>query len=102
MKKIFLMIAIIATICLTGCTSLNDKDIRKNFIGDVESLKSYHMEGKLKLTNNDDTYEYDVVANYQKDDNYKVTLINKANNYEQIILKTNNEVYVITHQSTQL
>lgn len=96
MKKIFLIVAVLATLCLTGCGSLNEKDIRKNFINDIESLKAYHMEGKLELTNNDDTYEYDVVASYQKDDNYKVSLVNKANNYEQIILKNADGVYVIT------
>lgn len=96
MKKIFLIVAVIATLCLTGCGKLNDKDIRENFIKDVESLKAYYMEGTLELTNNDDTYEYDVVANYQKEDNYKVSLVNKANNYEQIILKNDEGVYVIT------
>lgn len=97
MKKIFLIVAIIATIFLTGCTSLSDKDIRENFIKEVEGLKTYVIEGTLTITNNDDSYDYDVTATYQKDDNYKVSLINKANNYEQIILKNQDGVYVITH-----
>ena len=96
MKKIFLAVALIATLCLTGCGSLNDKDIRNDFINEVEGLKSYSVEGTLTITNNDDSYEYDVTANYQKDDNYKVSLINKANSYEQIILKNEEGVYVIT------
>ena len=87
MKKIFLLVAIVATLCLTGCGSLGDKEIRDNFIKDIEGLKSYHMEWTLKLTNNDDNYEYDVEVSYQKDNNYKVSLINKASDYEQIILK---------------
>ena len=97
MKKIYLAVALIATIFLTGCFgSLDDKDIREKFIKEVESLKTYYMEGTLKLTNNDDTYEYDIVANYEKDNKYKVSLVNKANNYEQIILKNGSDVYVIT------
>ena len=96
MKKIFLTIAIIATLCLTGCGALKDKDIKDSFIKDVESLKSYYMEGTLKLTNNDDTYEYNVEVNYKKDNKYKVSLKNKANDYEQIILKNDDGVYVIT------
>jgi len=99
MKKSFLIVALIATVFLTGCFgSLDEKNIRDDFVKEIENLKAYHMEGKLKLTNNDDTYEYDVVANYQKDNKYKVSLVNKANNYEQIILKTGNEVYVLTHK----
>lgn len=96
MKKIFLTVAIIATLCLTGCGSQNDKEIRNNFIKDVEGLKSYYLEGTLKLTNNDDTYEYNVEVNFKKDDKYKVSLTNKANDYEQIILKNDDGVYVIT------
>ena len=96
MKKLFLLVALIATICLTGCGKVGDKEIRNNFIKEIEDLKSYYMEGTLKLTNNDDNYEYDVEVSYQKDDNYKVSLINKGNDYEQIILKNKEGVYVIT------
>ena len=96
MKKLFLLVALIATICLTGCGKVGDKEIKNNFIKEIEGLKSYYMEGTLKLTNNDDNYEYDVEVSYQKDDNYKVSLINKGNDYEQIILKNKEGVYVIT------
>lgn len=95
MKKYFLIVALIATLFLTGCGSLSDKSIRNNFLKDTQNLKAYTMEGTLKLTNNDDTYEYDVKVNYKTGDKYKVSLTNKANNYEQIILK-NEDVYVIT------
>ena len=54
MKKIFLTVAIIATIFLTGCGSLSDKDIREKFINEVESLKTYVVEGTLTITNNDE------------------------------------------------
>ncbi len=96
MKKIFLVVAIIATFCLTGCGSLSDKDIKNDFIKEIENLKAYYMEGTLKITNNEDTYEYDVKTSYKKDNQYKVSLTNKANNYEQIILKNDEAVYVIT------
>lgn len=98
MKKLFLVVAIIATICLTGCGKVGDKEIKDNFIKEIEGLKAYYMEGTLKLTNNDDNYEYDVEVSYQKDDNYKVYLVNKANDYEQIILKNKEGVYVLTHK----
>ena len=96
MKKILLLVAIIATLLLTGCDSLKDKDIRDGFIKDIETLKSYYMEGTLKLTNNDDTYEYNVEVNYKAPDKYNVSLKNKSNDYEQIILKDSESVYVIS------
>ena len=96
MKKIFLCMVLITALCLTGCGSEKDKDIRNNFIKDSSNLKSYYMEGILKITNNDDTYEYNVKTSYKKDDLYKVSMTNKANDYEQIILKNKDGVYVIT------
>jgi outer membrane lipoprotein-sorting protein len=62
----------------------------------IDSMDSYQVTGVLSITNNEDTYNYDVKASYKKKDNYRVSLINKSNSHEQIILKSNDEVYVIT------
>lgn len=96
MKKIFLSIAIVMALLLTGCGALSEDKIKDNFIKGTENLKSYYLEGEMSLTNNDDTYKYDVKASYQKDENYRVVLTNKANNYQQIILKNSDGVYVIS------
>lgn len=96
MKKVIITTLIVLTILLTGCSKTNEKEIRKEFIDKVESLKGYYLEGKLNLTNNDDNYEYDVEVSYSKEDKYKVVLTNNANNYRQIILKNNDGVYVVT------
>ena len=53
------------------------------------------MEGVLSITNNDDTYNYDVKVGFKKDDNFKVTLLNKGNNYEQIILRNTDGVFIV-------
>lgn len=96
MKKKFLSIALVMTLLLTGCKTLNEDNIKENFIKDSDNLKSYYMEGEMSLTNNDDTYKYDVEVSYKKDENYKVVLTNKANDYKQIILKNSEGVYVIS------
>ena len=96
MKKKFLSIALVMTLLLTGCKTLNEDNIKENFIKDSENLKSYYIEGEMSLTNNDDTYKYDVEVSYKKDENYKVVLTNKANDYKQIILKNSDGVYVIS------
>jgi len=59
-------------------------------------MNSYQISGVLSITNNEDTYYYDVVSSYMKDEKYLVSLVNKSNGHEQIILKSNDEVYVIT------
>ena len=93
MKKLLLII-FGALLVLTGCGSLKDKEIRSSFLNDLDDLKSYYMEGTLKITNNDDSYQYNVEVCYKKNDKYKVSLKNKANDYEQIILKNDDGVYV--------
>ena len=96
MKKIFLCLMLVSVLFLTGCGKLDDKKIKEKFVNDVANLKGYYLEGELSLTNNDDTYKYDVKVSYAKDDNFKVILTNKNNNYEQTILRNNEGVYVIT------
>ena len=95
MKKIFLFISVLSILMLTGCGTLNEKEIKDNFMKNVNNMKGYHLEGELSLTNNDDVYNYDVLVSYKKDDKYKVSLTNKANNYQQIILRNNEGVFVV-------
>ena len=94
-KKLFLIFVLTLVIFLTGCGKENKEKIRNNFINDTENLKGYYMEGTLSITNNDDTYNYDAKVGYKKDDNFKVELVNKANNYEQIILRNSDGVYIV-------
>ena len=60
----------------------------------INSIKGYHLVGKLDIYNGDNTYKYDVESSYYKD-KYRVALINKKNNHEQIILKNDDAVYVL-------
>lgn len=94
-KRLFLIFMLTLVIFLTGCGKENKEKLRQNFINDTSSLKGYYMEGVLSITNNDDTYNYDVKVGFKKDDNFKVTLLNKGNNYEQIILRNTDGVYIV-------
>lgn len=97
MKKIFLTIMLITMLFITtGCGKKSEEEIKNTFTKEVDKLNSYYLEGVMTLMNNDDVYNYDVKVSYKKDNNYKVSLINKNNNYEQIILRNDEGVYVIT------
>lgn len=85
----------LAIILLTGC-KYGGKDITKEFTKKIEKLESYYLNGELKIANNDDCYSYDVEVAYQKENNFRVSLKNKTNNHEQIILKNQEGVYVLT------
>ena len=45
---------------------------------------------------NEELYHYDVTVDYMEGDFYKVNLVNKDNKHEQVILKNEDGVYVIT------
>ena len=94
MKKIIIFLVIVS-LFLTGCGKHNQNDV----INDLDkkiSNSSYNLEGNLEIVNNDEVYNYDISVAYKKPDSYKVTLLNKANNHEQIILKNNEGVFVAT------
>ena len=92
-KKVLLMIF---TMCLllTGC--FGKKDNYKNFIKKMKKIDKYYLTGTLEILNNEDVYTYSVKASYKDKDYYKVSLLNKTNDHEQIILKNNDGVYVLT------
>lgn len=95
MKKIISICAILMLL-LTGCVKYGEKEVLKDLNKNIEGLKSYYLEGKMEIINNEDTYKYDVNVSYKEDDYYKVSLKNESNNHEQIILKNDEGVYVLT------
>ncbi len=81
---------------ITGCGEYDDKDIMKDLTAKVESSKGYYLEGEMEIINNEDVFIYDIKASYQEPDFYRVSLKNQINNHEQIILKNEEGVYVLT------
>ena len=96
MKKRLFCMLVLCSLALSGCGKVSDKDILNKFETNVNNAKSYYLEGKLDIVNNEDIYTYDVKVSYQKEDNYKVDLTNTVNSHQQIILRNNDGVYVIS------
>ena len=96
MKRKYLIVLGFLFLIFTGCGKNSKDDIVDNLNKKIKNIDSYKITGVLSITNNNDTYNYDVLASYKKDDNYRVSLVNKSNGHEQIILKSNGEVYVVT------
>lgn len=95
MKKKLLIILMTAFL-MTGCFNRGKKDVIKELEKKIDGLNSYYIKGELEIINNEDNYTYDVEVSYKKEDNFKVDLINKTNNHEQIILKNSEGVYLLT------
>ncbi|MBQ9023947.1 MAG: outer membrane lipoprotein carrier protein LolA [Bacilli bacterium] len=96
MKKIFFIIVIFSLLFLTtGCGKYTEKSIVKDINKKFNNLTSYHIEGSMEIYNGEDVYKYDVKSSYEND-NYRVSLKNKLNDHEQIILKNSDGIYVLT------
>lgn len=96
MKKIILCCSLILCLLITGCKKYDQKDVVDNLKKSIDKSKGYVLKGELEIFNNEDSYLYDVNVTYKKGDNYKVSLKNKINNHEQIILRNKDGVYVLT------
>ena len=95
MKKIFIL-SIFVLFIVCGCGKFEISDAKTEFKNKVNSSKGYELKGVMEIYNNDDTFKYKIKFNYKKDDYYKVSMINQNNNHEQIILKNEESVYVVT------
>lgn len=102
MKKKLLMVLVFTCILLSGCGKETEQSILKNLKEKVEDTQAYQVTGDLCIYSNEDEYAYEVTVSYQKENQFRVLLKNKTNNHEQIILRNEDGVYVMTHKSTQL
>lgn len=100
MKKILMIFCV--CFLLVGCGKYTVNDAEKDLEKKLEKVDAYSITGQLEIVNNEDVYKYDVDVSYAKEDKFRVSLKNQTNNHEQIILKNEDGVYVMTQKSTQL
>ena len=93
--KLFFLICIVSLI-LVGCGIKSADNIINKLTKKQDNCNSYYVEGTMEIINNEDTYTYDVNVSYQKGDYYKIELVNTLNNHEQVILRNDEGVYVVT------
>jgi outer membrane lipoprotein-sorting protein len=91
-----IIILLVLTLLLGGCGKKSNNNIAEDFIKSIKSSKSYTLKGKMKIQNDEDTFNYDLDVAYLKDNYYKVILVNETNDHEQVILRNDDGVYVIT------
>ena len=95
MKKILLSLVMLLLL-VTGCGKNSETSIINDLEKKVNKSDAYKVSGELEIVNNDEVYTYDIEVSYKKENNYKVSLTNQANNHTQIILKNVDGVYVLT------
>ena len=96
MKKIFVLLMILGIFFLTGCGKNNEDSAFKDLTNKINKLNSYTLNGTLEIKNNNNVNTYNVKVNFMKNDKFKVTLVNTSNNHEQVILRNDDGVFVLT------
>lgn len=96
MKKKLIVFAMFLVVFLTGCGKYDKEDVINDLSKKIEGINAYILTGQMEIINNEDSYKYDVNVSYLKEDNFKVSLKNISNDHEQIILKNNEGVYILT------
>lgn len=96
MKKVLILSMLLCTMFVLGCSKNTSKSVLSNFEKKVNKANSYTLSGILEIINNEDSYKYDVNVSYKENDMYRVSLKNQANDHEQLILKNEEGVYVLT------
>lgn len=96
MKKILKIFFLISIFSLTGCGIKSADNVLEKLEKKLENADSYYVEGIMEIMNHEDTYTYDVKVSYQKQDYYRIELVNTLNNHEQVILRNDDGVYVVT------
>ena len=96
MKKLFVFLVLIGIIFITGCGKDNAEGVLKDLTKKINKLNGYTLKGVLEVKNNNNSYTYDVSVSFMQKDKYKVELVNQANNHEQVILRNDDGVFVLT------
>lgn len=94
MKKLLVIFSMVLLLC--GCGKASPENVLKDFKDSIKNNKSYKLTGNMEISNDEETFTYSLESYYLKDNYYKVILVNQTNNHKQIILKDNEDIYVIT------
>ena len=81
---------------VSGCGKNSETSVINDLEKRINKASAYKVTGVLEIVNNDEVYTYDVEVSYKKNNNYRVSLTNQANNHTQVILKNSDGVYVLT------
>ena len=95
MKKL-LAVLLSLTLLVSGCGKKGTENVVADFTKKVNETSSYILKGNMEIYAPEETFTYSLEIDFLKDNFYKVKMVNQTNNHEQIILRNNDAVYVIT------
>lgn len=105
-KKIIAGLLAVVVLVLAGFKIFSNRDTVPEKIMDVKNnLTSYHMEANMETLAHDDKRNFYVCIDYKKDndkDLFRISLLDKNINQEQIMLRNKDGVYVLTPSLNQV
>ena len=105
-KKIIAGILVLAIVVLAGFKIFYKGDnVNKKLETLKENLTSYHTEATMEVSSNDEKRTFYVTVDYKKDneDNlFRISLLDKNINQEQIMLRNKDGVFVLTPKLNQV
>ena len=93
-NKIKLLILIVSFFIVVGCNKASDPN--RHVVNMLKGVKSYHLDANMTIYKNDDSYKYLLAVDYKDKDMFRVSMKNKANNHEQVVLRNKEGVFVLT------
>lgn len=105
-KKIIAGLLAVVVLVLAGFKIFSNRDTVPEKIMDVKNnLTSYHMEANMETLTHDDKRNFYVCIDYKKDndkDLFRISLLDKNINQQQIMLRNKDGVYVLTPSLNQV
>ena len=99
-KRIVVILLIVGLLAFGAYKMFFNKNnnIEHNVQEKLDDLDSYYMEASMEFYKGEDSRKYDVKVSYKdaETDLFRVSMFDKASEQEQIILKNNDGVYVLT------
>ncbi|WP_044893593.1 LolA family protein [Bacillus alveayuensis] len=90
------LLAIFLVFALAACGAKSQEDVIKELDKKMEELSSYKAEAKMTLTTGSEPQVYDVEIWYKQPSYYRVNLKNAEKEQNQMILRNDEGVFVLT------
>lgn len=96
MAMIFTLLLVLVVI--VGCSNKSEESVLKKVSQTLEELEHYKVDVQMEVSHDSEerTYELDVWYDGKDEDYYRVTLYNEEVEAEQVILKNDEGVFVLT------
>lgn len=105
-KKIVAVVLVLVVVGLASFRLFFHQDNTTKKLTDLkENLSSYHMEANMEISRNDDLREFLVVVDFNKKEEknyFRISLLDKNINQEQIMLRNEKGVFVLTPSLNQV